>query len=974
MRWDFLLTTYFNFIIGARIYLDKLQAYPIAVTTMEAGKLLESILPKERIKSREIDLAAYASDAGFYYLKPKAVVQPVSEEEIKALFRFSRQHKIPLTFRTAGTSLSGQAITDGILVDLSRHWRGLKVEHEGEQLRVQPGVIGAIANGHLKKYNKKIGPDPASINSAMIGGILSNNASGMCCGVAKNSYHTTKYLHFILPDGKSYNTEVKEDYERFIVECPELSTRLLALKEVVMSNQVLYQKVRNKYKTKNTVGYSVNAFVDYDKPLDILAHLLIGAEGTLGFIAGAVLDTVPDYAVKSTALLYFPDIYAACKAIGPLTISGAEAIELMDRASLRSVEHIAGLPEIIKTLPASAAALLVEYQANTTDDLDAKITQFDLCREQLLLLAPPRFTTDPVEQVLLWKVRKGMFPSVGAVRASGTTVILEDIAFPVHRLSDAILDLQHLFAKYNYDNAIIFGHAREGNIHFVITQAFETKAEIERYDRFLREVVHLVVNKYDGALKAEHGTGRNMAPFVETEWGPEIYEIMRSLKESIDPENLLNPGVIINADSNAHIQNLKDLPGVEEEVDKCMECGFCEHRCPSRDITMTPRQRIVVRRELKKRKINGDSAGYKQLLREYQYDGMDTCAVDGLCAEACPVDINTGLLIKRLRKENHGEWPNRFALQIAKNFRLVFWGVKTALHTGAAVNKVFGKNSMLRLTGGLKKIVPAMPLWSNQLRPAPALRKLNYANHGQDQGRTIVYYPSCISRAMGGSAAGKKSVVEVFMSVASKAGVKLVMPAGINATCCGQPFSSKGFNRAYAYMVNETISKLWNCSKEGAYPVVMDITACTHTLQTCRGVLTTENRQRFDALKIIDSIEFIGDYILPHVSVANKKASISLHPVCSLYKMGLEGKFLHVARQFASEVKWPLHAGCCGMAGDRGFLFPELTAAATRPEATEVNEREYDGYYSTSKTCEIALSDAVGKNYESILHLVDECI
>lgn len=940
---------------------------------MEAVQLLETILPKERIKSRLIDLVAYASDAGFYYLRPKAVVQPVSEEEIISLFSVSQSLKIPLTFRTGGTSLSGQSISDGILVDLSKFWTSVKVEKNGEHIRVQPGVIGAIANSHLKKYQKKIGPDPASINSAMMGGILSNNASGMCCGVSRNSYHTTRHIRFILPNGKMYSTEDTEDYVRFGIECPDIYQKIRTLKEQIVSRPALYQKIRNKYKTKNTVGYSVNAFLDYEEPLDILAHLLIGAEGTLGFIAEAVLNTIADYPAKSTALLYFTNIYDACKAIAPLTMAGAEAIELMDRASLRSVEHIPGLPALIKTLPPDAAALLVEFQANSQQEVQIKVDQFLAGIDELSLLNHPQFTENYVEQALLWKVRKGMFPAVGAVRARGTTVILEDIAFPVEKLGDAILDLQQLFKKYQYDNAIIFGHAREGNIHFVITQAFDSTGEIDRYDQFIREVVTLVVKKYDGALKAEHGTGRNMAPFVETEWGTEIYQVMKSLKECIDPDNLLNPGVIINENKQAHIQHLKDLPQVEEEVDKCMECGFCEHRCPSRNITLTPRQRIVVRRELIKLKKT-HTKQHQQLLKQYQYDGMDTCAVDGLCAEACPVDINTGLLIKRLRRENHNDRSNKIALLAAKNFKGVAWGVKTALRTGNVINKVVGKNAMHRLTLFVKKIIPGMPLWSNQLKPAPALSGYRKIKQAADAEKTVVYFPACISQVMGGSVTSGKSVMETFCSVSSKAKIGFIIPPDIAGSCCGQPFLSKGFNSAYTYMANQTVSKLWRWTNEGKFPVVMDITACTHTLQDCRPALTTENQKRFDALKIIDSIEYIAGYIIPAVPIRKKKASIALHPVCSLYKMGLKEKFVHIARQFAEEVEVPVNAGCCGMAGDRGFLFPEFTRSATALEAMDVKSKEFDGYYSTSKTCEIAMSDAVGKNYQSLLTLVDECI
>ena len=826
----------------------------------------------------------------------------------------------------------------------------------------------------LKKYHKKIGPDPASINSAMMGGILSNNASGMCCGVSRNSYHTTKSIRFILPGGKTYTTENKDDYVRFSKECADIYQQVHLLREQILHQPAIYEKIRNKYKTKNTVGYSVNAFIDYEEPLDILAHLLIGAEGTLGFISEAVLHTVPDYPFKSTALLFFPDIYAACKAIAPLTIAGAEAIELMDRASLHSVEHIAGLPPFIKTLLPGAAALLVEFQADSQQELHSKVDQFLLRIDELFLLNQPQFTEDTIEQALLWKVRKGMFPAIGAVRASGTTVILEDIAFPVDQLGDAILDLQQLFKEYHYDNAIIFGHAREGNIHFVITQAFDTTTEINRYDQFMREVVSLVVQKYDGALKAEHGTGRNMAPFVETEWGHEIYEVMKSIKQCIDPHNLLNPGVIINEDKQAHIRNLKDLPQVEEEVDKCMECGFCEHRCPSRNITLTPRQRIVIRRELVKLKEAGNTKQHQQLLKEYQYDGMDTCAVDGLCAEACPVDINTGSLIKRLRRENHSSRANKIALSAAKNFKLVSSGVKTALKTGNTINKIFGKNAMRTITAGLRKLIPAIPLWSNQLKPTPRFASFRNENKNSDADKAVVYFPACISQVMGGSVTNGNSVMETFKRVSEKAGIHFILSSNISGTCCGQPFSSKGFNQAYAYMANQTITKLWQWTKEGKFPVVMDITACTHTLQSCRSVLTAENQKRFDSLKIIDSIEYIADYILPNAVVLEKKSSIALHPVCSLQKMGLQAKFVHIAHQFADKVEVPMHAGCCGMAGDRGFLFPEFTRSATATEANDIKKKEFDGYYSTSKTCEIAMSDAVGKNYQSILYLVDECI
>ncbi len=939
---------------------------------MNIGELLKTIIPTDRIKDRLIDVVAYAADAGFYHLTPKAVVQPVSVDEIIALFRFSHQYQIPMTFRTGGTSLSGQSITDGILVDLSQYWDHINVEQGGAQVRVQPGIIGAAVNNKLRSFGKKIGPDPSSINSAMIGGILSNNSSGMCCGVHANSYHTTKYIKFILPNGKCYSTETPEDYTRFAEECPDIFNTLTDLRAQIISNPALYEVIRHKYQTKNTVGYSVNSFIDYEQPLDILAHLLIGGEGTLGFIAEAVMQTIDDYKEKSTALLYFPDIYEACKAIVPLTNSGAEAVELMDRASLRSIEHIKGVPDLLKTLPESAAALLIEYQAHTKEDLEEKINQFLLLSTELSLLSPAVFTQIPGEQAFLWTLRKGMFPSVGAVRASGSTVILEDIAFPVAALGDAILDLQKLFKAYDYTNAIIFGHAKDGNIHFVVTQSFQSPSEIERYDKFLRDVVLLVVEKYKGTLKAEHGTGRNMAPFIATEWGEEIYAIMKALKVVIDPRNLLNPGVIINEDKKAHIANLKDLPTVEYEVDKCMECGYCEHVCPSRNLTLTPRQRIVVRRELHTLKRKGKKTDYNTLLEQYQYDGLDTCAVDGSCASACPVDINTGDLVKRLRRENHSDFSNKVALQIAKNFAFASSATEFGVKAATGINNFLGGNVLNKLTRTIKDIMPVMPQWSNQIKATGNIRS-SYKKDGED---AIVYMPTCISRMMGGPGVdGKKNMIDTMASISAKVGIAFKIPKEISGMCCGQMFSSKGYQKAFEYAVNQSVEQIWEESNQGKLPVMLDVSSCTHTLQGSRNYLTDINKQRLDSLRIIDSIDYIDEFIIPRAKLLRKKQRIVLHPVCSLKKMGLNARFKKIADFFAEEVVVPFNAYCCGMAGDRGFLFPELTQSATAMEAQEVNScGSFDGYYSSSKTCEMSLSDAVGKNYESIVYLVDDCI
>jgi D-lactate dehydrogenase len=933
---------------------------------------LLQIMPADLVRTGLIDRVTFASDAGFYNLVPKAVVLPQTEQDIVALFQFSHQHRIPIVFRAGGTSLSGQSITDGILVDLSRFWSKLTVLNSGKQVRVQPGITGAMVNAQLKSHRRKIGPDPSSISAAMMGGILSNNASGMCCGVVQNSYHTTKYIRFILPDGQTFSTEQEGDYRRFETSCPGIFQTLTNLRIRIHADEKLYQRIRQKYRTKTTIGYSLNAFIDYAHPLDILAHLLIGAEGTLAFIAEAVLDTVPDYPYKSTGLLYFPGIYDACRAIVPLTEKGALMVELMDRASLRAVENLSGMPSIVRTLPETAAALLVEFQEESPDILQQRVSAFLDEVSGLRLLESPTFTEDAKQQDFYWKVRKGLFPAVGAVRKSGTTVILEDIAVPVDKLGDAILELQELFKAFDYDDAIIFGHAKDGNIHFVITQSFNSPAEVDRYDRFIRAVVEMVVQRFDGTLKAEHGTGRNMAPFVETEWGGDAYAIIKEIKQAIDPEGLLNPGVIVNTDAEAHIRDLKGLPQVEEEVDKCIECGYCEHRCPSRELTMTPRRRIVLRRVLKQLEIDGRKTDHDALLKASRYEMLDTCAVDGLCATACPVDINTGDLVKRLRREQHGRGVNARALWVAKHFRLVEWSTRTALRFGAVFNHLFGRNALTKLTAGIRKWIPDMPHWPVQMPSPPGLEDLR--THRSVKTPDIIYFPSCITRLMGSYEGKERNMIQTFLSVCKKTGIELELLGNWEGSCCSQIFGSKGYVDAQRYTANRIMDQLWTSTQGGRIPVVIDVSSCAYTLKHLRSVLEEAHKRQFDQLTIMDSVDFLHDLVMPRIVVSPVEKKIVLHPVCSLEKMHITDKFVRIAKACATDVTVPASAGCCGMAGDRGFLFPELTYSATRAEAEEVCQHQYDGYYASTKTCELALSAAVGQNYQSILYLIDETL
>ncbi|BCS32443.2 oxidoreductase [Luteitalea sp. TBR-22] len=935
-------------------------------------RALEQVIAPERVLTRPIDIAAWASDASFYRPVPKAVVLAASVDEVRALFRLSHELGLPLTFRASGTSLSGQAVTDGILVEVKRHWRRLEVLDGGARLRVQPGVLGGEANLALRPFGRKIGPDPASLAACALGGILANNASGKCCGVAQNAYHTLDAITFLLPSGTVIDTAQADADARFRSAEPTLATGLLALKAEIEADESLSARIRAKYRMKNTTGYGLNAFLDFSRPVDIFAHLLIGSEGTLAFIPEAVLRTVPDLPHKATGLLLFATIDDACRAIAPLKAAGAKALELMDRASLRAVERQSGVPAELQGLSDGAAGLLVEFQAETPDALTAYRTEAAAVVAGLAGLSfPAPFTDDPRQIAALWRVREGMYPSVGAVRKSGTTVIIEDVAFPLERLGEAVVDLQALFARHGYPEAIIFGHAGDGNLHFVITQSFNDAAAIDQYARFMDDVVALVVGKYDGALKAEHGTGRNMAPFVEAEWGGAALAIMRRLKALADPDGLLNPGVIINDDPRAHLTDLKSLPSVEASIDTCVECGFCERVCPSRDLTLTPRQRILVRRDMVRREQAGESrASLDALWQDYAYAGLDTCAVDGMCATACPVAINTGALVKQFRHARHSPTAEAVGMTVATRFGLAESLVKIGLRLGHVVQGVLGPGAMPAVTRLARRLAgPEVPLWTREMpRPAASLPRTSRADVA------AVYLPACVSRVFGHvpGEASTLSLPDALVAVAARAGRPVWIPDDVHGTCCGTPFSSKGLVSGHRQAANDAIERCWTWSQEGRLPIVVDANSCTLGLRECGPALTSENRARLASLRIVDSVAFARQDLLPRLDVTRRAGRVAAHPTCSLAHLGHADDLLALVAACAEHVTLPANAGCCGFAGDRGFLFPELTASATQREAVEVRAAACDDHVSANRMCEVALTSATGRPYRSVIHLLEE--
>lgn len=922
---------------------------------------MSEIIPPERIFSDPLKTLAWGTDASFYRLIPKLVVIVSNEQEVSDLLKKTNALKIPVTFRAAGTSLSGQAISDSVLVVASDHWKGYEVLEKGNKIRLQPGIIGSRANIILAPYGRKIGPDPASINACMIGGIAANNASGMCCGTAENSYNTLASLKLIMPNGTFLDTGSDESKESFKKTHPHIIEKINTLTHTLSQNKTLTERIKRKFKMKNTTGYSLNALVDYSDPFDIINHLMIGSEGTLAFISEVTYHTVPEHKHKASALIIFPDIEMACMATTLLKKEPVAAVEIIDRAGLRSVENNPGMPAYLKDLSTDAAALLIETRADKPDLLTTQIQKIKLGLLGIPTVLPIDFTDIPAEYNLLWNIRKGLFPSVGAMRKTGTTVIIEDVAFPLETLSTATMELQKLFAKYGYDEAVIFGHALEGNLHFVFNQDFGTPSEIERYARFMDELVAMVVDKYDGSLKAEHGTGRNMAPFVEKEWGSQAYILMQEIKKIFDPDNLINPGVILNTSPNAHLENLKPLAPVHELVDKCIECGFCESVCVSADLTLSPRQRIVVMREIERlRESHHEPHILASLVNDFDYQGNQTCATDGLCAITCPVKIDTGNMVKQLRSDKIQPFQHRIATAMANNTSALIATISMALNFVNFSRRIIGTSAMAQLSKVFRKISGnRLPAW-NPYFPKGGKK---VALHPIDETNPlkVVYFPSCINRGMGNSANDKEydNIVDKIPALLRKAGYDVIFPKRLTQLCCGMAYSSKGYKEQGKKKSDELQQALSEASQKGKYPVLCDMSPCLFTMKN--------NME--PTLKLYEPVEFILEFLSNKLVFNPIEEEIAVFAVCSAKKMSLEPSLVKLAGMCSKNVK-VVDANCCGFAGDKGFSFPELNSHGLR--TIKEQTANCTAGYSTSRTCEIGLSLHSEKSFQSIAYLVDK--
>lgn len=928
-------------------------------------KEIGEFIPSDRIYTDELRCFAWGTDAGFYRMTPQIVVRAKDEAEVSRLLRIASLHGVPVTFRAAGTSLSGQAISDSVLIVAGKHWEKWSVSEDAGSITLQPGIIGSKVNDFLKPYGRKFGPDPASIKSCMVGGIVMNNASGMSCGTHANSDRTLLAARIVFADGSVLDTDDENSRREFSKTHPEFIGRIEALRDEVMADKELVERIRHKYSIKNVTGLNILPFITFDDPIDIILHCLVGSEGTLAFVSEVTMKTLPMAPLQANAMVYFKDMKEAARAVIAMRSTKVSAAEMLDMRSLASV----GAGEI-----AGLTAVLTQTEAQTQHELAENVRQIMDVLKGFDTYGEVSFTTDPEEYGKYWAIRSGIFPTVGGMRRPGTTCLIEDVAFHIENLAEAVADLSDLLDRHGYDDSCIYGHALEGNFHFIINQSFDTGEEVERYKAMIHEVGELVVRKYDGSLKAEHGTGRNMAPFVEFEWGTKAYEVMKKVKDIFDPDGILNPGVIFNDDPECCFRNFKALPmlspaeGASEEmreafarINKCIECGFCEVNCVSCGFTLSSRTRIALQREMTRLEMTGENPELlKSLRRQYSYPGAQTCAGDGLCSMSCPMGINVADLTHEIRRQNAGRTGEMAGGFAADNFH----GIKTALRGVLKIADLGHSVLGTRLMSGIGKAIhkAGVPLWTPSMPKSYNASKRIADDEGE--GLKVVYFPSCINQMMGVDKSSKdmRPLAEEMVELLHKAGYKVVIPKGMDSLCCGTIWESKGLPKMADRKTAELEEALWEASEEGRYPVICDQSPCLHRM-----------KQKMTRVQLYESAEFVWKFLRDKLVFTQMDTPVALHLTCSTKLMKIDRIVYELACLCSSSVLVPEGVGCCGFAGDKGMTHPELNAYALRKLAAQIEEKGIKVGYSNSRTCEMGLQTNSGIPYRSIIYLVNEC-
>jgi FAD/FMN-containing dehydrogenase/Fe-S oxidoreductase len=921
-------------------------------------------LVKGEVRTDPVTRALYSTAACIYRVVPIGVVCPRSQADVSAVLKYGAERGIPVTARGAGSGVAGQSLGRGLILDFSRHMdRVIEVDVEDRSVRVEPGVVYAALNRRLRRYGLIFPPDPSSGDFCTIGGMLANNSGG-----AHSVMYGTVDDHVVsstvfLPGGEELVAG------KYSLDGGVIGDKVRAAADILKRNEQAIAGVRPVV-TKNASGY--NVWEVFDGGTFDLARLMVGSEGTLGIFTEARLRLVKRPNSRATAMYCFSDLEGMTRSIREIKQSGPSTIELMDR-SLLDVLVGSDYLGLLKELPDGLEALLlVEFSGVDGEEVAEKAS--DCLREvrPLCMSEGYRVAVDEPDQERLWEIRNRASTILRLVDYPCKPLrFIEDAAVPVENLPEYISRLRSLLAGFGV-RAAIFGHAGDGNVH-VNPLIDLTRGDYKDVIAGLAGEVVSIVSDLGGTLSGEHGDGRLRSPFLPRIYGG-LCDVFREIKRVFDPVGILNPGIIVDPESETITADLRydytsardDLstdPGrLKREVDKCHGCGTCRVYCPpfmalgTEEATARAKANLV--REYLIGELIADDTINSPLCREV----MNLCYNCKLCTTECPSRVDIPWLAVQARSAIHKvggfSVEDRFLMASGEVERL---GSKTP------------RFSNRMLANGLLRMMMEGTVGIHHMCMIPRFDTADPLDGAGDRHRDrgeVVYFPGCFAtyHSRVGEYAGTLNLLEAM-------GYRARMLEG---DCCGVARLTIGDIDGFRKRAHKLVERYEEVSPDGADVVFSSPSCLVCVREEYPRYLGDEGAGSLAAhtVDILELVDRQADMPWSYGPMANERDRVILQIPCHLRSLGLDRLFVRVMEGVPGIHLVDVSDRCCGLAGTFGMrkerfdLSMEIGSALFK----ELEDRHDCEVVTPCGACRLQIAQGTSSNPVHPVELLSRCL
>lgn len=874
--------------------------------------------------------ALYSTDASVYQITPLGVVVPRAVDDVVRTVEVASRHGVPLTPRGGGTSQAGQAIGAGLIIDTSKYLnRVLHVDPGARTARVQPGVVLDELNAALRPHNLRFAPDVSSSSRATVGGMMANNSSGARSVIYGKTIDHVRELHVVLSDGGVERLRPLSPAE---LEAARQGggAAARAYRTIPALAQAHAAEIDRRFPKvlRRVGGYNLDAFVDPARPVD-LSRIMVGSEGTLGFVVEATIGLVPLPAARALLTVEFDHLLDALGAT-PIALRHAPAaIEVMDDFILSHTRDNAALDAMRRTIVErdGSSLLCIELYADHAGELPPRLEALAWDLKASGVPCRTRAIADPAAQARVWSLREAALGLSMAMKGDGKAVsFVEDTAVAPEHLRDYIERFSRIITRHG-TTAGIYAHASVGCLHVRPVVDLKTAEGVARFEAIAHDVADLVL-EYGGALSGEHGDGLVRGAFNEKMFGSALYQAFRTVKQTFDPQGLFNPGRIVDTPPiTSHLRfgagyatpdpvtffDYSEFGGFGRAVEMCSGVGACRKAlagtmCPSymatRDEAHSTRGRAnVLRIAMSGRMADAglDDEGVREVL--------DLCLECRACRSECPVGVD----VARYKSEFLAGYYDRHgvpleARAIRRLHELAPWGSRFAPIVNALAGSALGRRVNEALFGIDRRRQP--PRWARR-----TLRdRLARASADPPAPRAVLFADTFTSH------------VEPEIGVAA---FELLDRAGIGATlaphvCCGRPLISKGLLADARELAARNVAALYPRAARGEAIVFVEPSCLSAVREDAPDLLSGSLREK--ARVVAGRAVLLEEHLEREIAAGRARlalrpgpSSVLLHVHCHQRSMGLATTAAALLSRIPGATVTDLDAGCCGMAGSFGY-------------------------------------------------------